>query len=445
MTASVPARRADDRRHVGPGADAAPVTVVLRPTAALTGRLATAAGEPRAEVRVAASLYAFQQERGGVTAAGYAGDPSLDRPGPSLQYLFVNGRWVRDRGVFQAVQEAYQGLVMAGRYPAAFVFLDLPAGEVDVNAHPAKAEVRFRDRGAVYALVREAVRARLDQADLTARAATARKVNPDAAARREAPQGATPAAPAAERRTGRAAPPAPGTGSVPRPRTGPPRRIEPPATAAPVPPAVAPGGLVPAAPAARAMQVLGCYLVVEVPPDEVLVVDQHALHERVLYERLIVQARPGREEADLPPLAHVLPRPGRLPPRRPARRHRRPALRRQPARARHSHHRPGRGRGGRQGRRVPAGDGDGRGPAVQAPQPPRFPGAVRLYPGVGREHGRTSGPGRPRTEGASRAAQQVAPARGNESRSAEVLRHGQPVRLPALAPRQRRVPRRGGG
>jgi DNA mismatch repair protein MutL len=245
---------------------------------------------------VANSLYAFQQERGGVTAAGYAGDPSLDRPGPSLQYLFVNGRWVRDRGVFQAVQEAYKGLVMAGRYPAAFVFLDLPAGEVDVNAHPAKAEVRFRDRGAVYGLVREAVRARLDAADLTARAATARKVKPDATAPWEVPEGATPAAPAAERRTGRAAP-APGTSSVPRPRTAPPRRVEPPAAAAPAPPAVAPGGLVPAAPAARAMQVLGCYLVVEVPPDEVLVVDQHALHERVLYERLIARLASGAAEA----------------------------------------------------------------------------------------------------------------------------------------------------
>src|SRR5439155_4158730 len=106
------------------------------------------------------ALYAFQAEQNGTVAAGYAADPSCDRPGPSVQYLFVNGRWVRDRGVFQAVQEAYRGLVMSGRYPAAFVFLDLPPGEVDVNAHPAKSEVRFRDRGAVYGLAWEAVRTR---------------------------------------------------------------------------------------------------------------------------------------------------------------------------------------------------------------------------------------------------------------------------------------------
>jgi DNA mismatch repair protein MutL len=246
---------------------------------------------------VANALYAFQQERGGVTAAGYAGDPSLDRPGPSLQYLFVNGRWVRDRGLFQAVQEAYKGLVMAGRYPAAFVFLDLPAGEVDVNAHPAKAEVRFRDRGAVYGLVRGAVRARLDQADLTARAATARKVKPDDAAPWDVPQGGTAAAPAAERRMDRAV--SPGPVAQPRPET--PRRVEPPPAPALLPPAVATGGAVATrtttAPAARALQVLGCYLVVEVPPDEVLIVDQHALHERVLYERLLGRLKSGAAEA----------------------------------------------------------------------------------------------------------------------------------------------------
>jgi DNA mismatch repair protein MutL len=247
---------------------------------------------------VANALYAFQQERGEVTAAGYAGDPSCDRPGPSLQYLFVNGRWVRDRGVFQAVQEAYTGLVMTGRYPAAFVFLDLPAGEVDVNAHPTKAEVRFRDRGAVYALVREAVRARLGEADLTARAATARKIKPDGTAPWEA-RAAAPAVPAAGRRTdptvpnrAAGAPPAPGAATA--------ARAEPPTTPV-LFPTVATSGVLPQktsiAPAPRALQVLGCYLVVEVPPDEVLIIDQHALHERVLYERLLDRLKSGSAEA----------------------------------------------------------------------------------------------------------------------------------------------------
>jgi DNA mismatch repair protein MutL len=96
---------------------------------------------------VANSLYALDTVQDATRVTGYVGDPSCNRSGPSLQYLFVNGRWVRDRGIFQAVQEAYAGLVMSGKYPAAFLFLDLPVGLVDVNAHPAKAEVRFRDRG----------------------------------------------------------------------------------------------------------------------------------------------------------------------------------------------------------------------------------------------------------------------------------------------------------
>jgi DNA mismatch repair protein MutL len=258
---------------------------------------------------VANALYAFQEERGGLVAAGYAADPSCDRPGPSLQYLFVNGRWVRDRCIFQAVQDAYKGLVMTGRYPVAFVLLDLPAGEVDVNAHPAKAEVRFRDRGVVSDVVRAAVRARLDQADLTARAVTARKAKPDDRAPWEVPAAATaqsPDAPQVER-------PRP-SHPVPPPDT--PRRTEP----RPAPPlfssaGTAGPGVSGRPPAVRAFQVLRCYLVVEVPPDEVLIVDQHALHERVLYERLLARLAAGTAEAqrlltpevvDLPPAQAAL-------------------------------------------------------------------------------------------------------------------------------------------
>src|SRR5205814_4971135 len=94
---------------------------------------------------LANSLYMVQAEQEAVTLGGYIGDPSCDRGNSQLQYLFLNGRWVRDRGLFQAVQEAYRGLLMVGRYPVAFLFLELPLAQVDVNVHPTKAEVRFRD------------------------------------------------------------------------------------------------------------------------------------------------------------------------------------------------------------------------------------------------------------------------------------------------------------
>ena len=70
-----------------------------------------------------------------------------------MQYLFVNGRWIRDRSLGHAIQEAYRGLLMTGRYAVAFLFLDLPPEQVDVNVHPTKSEVRFRDSQALHHLV----------------------------------------------------------------------------------------------------------------------------------------------------------------------------------------------------------------------------------------------------------------------------------------------------
>src|SRR5262249_30695601 len=85
-------------------------------------------------------LYAVGAEQGGVTRAGYVADPACERGTAGMQHWFVNGRWVRDRHLSQALHQAYRGLVMAGRHPVAFLFLELPPDEVDVNVHPAKAE-----------------------------------------------------------------------------------------------------------------------------------------------------------------------------------------------------------------------------------------------------------------------------------------------------------------
>jgi DNA mismatch repair protein MutL len=86
-----------------------------------------------------------------------------------MRYLFLNGRWVRDRGLFQAVQDAYRGLLMTGRYPVAFLFVEMPPDQVDVNVHPTKAEVRLRNKDRLYQIIRQAVSQRLQAADLTAR------------------------------------------------------------------------------------------------------------------------------------------------------------------------------------------------------------------------------------------------------------------------------------
>ena len=79
---------------------------------------------------------------------GFAGLPTLHRPDPGQQYLFVNGRPVKDKLLIGAVRAAYGDLLPKGRYPLLALFVALPPREVDVNVHPSKAEVRFRDAGA---------------------------------------------------------------------------------------------------------------------------------------------------------------------------------------------------------------------------------------------------------------------------------------------------------
>ena len=83
--------------------------------------------------------------REGVRVTGFAGLPTLNRPDPGQQYLFVNGRPVKDKLLIGAVRAAYGDLVPKGRYPLLALFVDLSPREVDVNVHPSKAEVRFRD------------------------------------------------------------------------------------------------------------------------------------------------------------------------------------------------------------------------------------------------------------------------------------------------------------
>ncbi len=102
--------------------------------------------------------------REGVCVTGFAGLPTLHRPDPGQQFLFVNGRPVKDRLLIGAVRAAYGDLVPKGRYPLLALFVALPPREVDVNVHPSKAEVRFRDAGAVRSLVAGALRAALEAA-----------------------------------------------------------------------------------------------------------------------------------------------------------------------------------------------------------------------------------------------------------------------------------------
>ncbi|MCP9495721.1 MAG: DNA mismatch repair endonuclease MutL [Pyrinomonadaceae bacterium MAG19_C2-C3] len=96
-----------------------------------------------------------------VRVRGFTSAPRERRTSPDAQYLFVNGRFIRDRLVRRALMEGYRSVLPHGVYPAALLFLDVPFEEVDVNVHPAKTEVRFRRAAAIADAVRESIRAAL--------------------------------------------------------------------------------------------------------------------------------------------------------------------------------------------------------------------------------------------------------------------------------------------
>ena len=103
-------------------------------------------------------------DRDGTRVSGFAGLPTLHRPDSGLQFLFVNGRPVRDRLLLGAVRAAYGDLVPRGRHPLVAIFIDLDPRNVDVNVHPTKAEVRFRDAGLTRSLLIGGLRVALERA-----------------------------------------------------------------------------------------------------------------------------------------------------------------------------------------------------------------------------------------------------------------------------------------
>ena len=251
-------------------------------------------------------LYPIDAKQGPAHLYGFSADPACDRGTAKMQYLFLNGRWIRDRSLGHAVQEAYRGLLMTGRYAVAFLFLDLPPDHVDVNVHPTKAEVRFRDSGALFSFVLATIRNRLSAENLTAR------LRPPSPALAYAPQGAPWMTPQQEQ----AAPSLfaqPGFPTFTKNPLPEPRRVEPRVPDETATPAVnghpeqdgasaKPPASLGAAENGRvwdehkAIQLHNAYLVLETP-EGMLVIDQHALHERILFEQFKERFRNGALES----------------------------------------------------------------------------------------------------------------------------------------------------
>lgn len=118
---------------------------------------------------IGGSLIQIHSDDGQVKVHGYVCDPSVSRGNARMQYLFLNGRHIRDRALQHALGEAYRGLLMVGRNPVCFLRLEMPPEMVDVNVHPTKLEVRFTDGGRVYARLLQSLRHRFLATDMTMR------------------------------------------------------------------------------------------------------------------------------------------------------------------------------------------------------------------------------------------------------------------------------------
>jgi len=217
----------------------------------------------------------------GIRVEGMIGPPHVSRASRGYISLFVNRRWIQNRRLSFAIEEAYQGLLMVGRHPIAVINLRMPYEEVDVNVHPTKAEVRFRDESAAFGAIQKAVRRALMES---------------------APVPSTTPVPALTSSGQPSVPPLWQHGlevasrartavAMPEPQT---------TTAATAP--FTPGQ---ALPVLRVIGQMGGTYVIAEGPDGMYLIDQHAAHERVLYEEFWRRRQEGTPDVQglLEPLA----------------------------------------------------------------------------------------------------------------------------------------------
>ncbi len=253
------------------------------------------------------SIDQFDDARG-LALWGLVGRPAIARATPRAQHVFLNGRTIRDRTIQHALKEAYRGLVEPGRHPTAVLMIEMSPAAVDVNVHPAKLEVRFRDQSVVHQAVLHAVRDALRAADLTPAAPKWGGRTPDLPGHGDSRgpvvrpdslveflrQGPTPAPNAIRDAMAELA-------------ASNPNRTD--AEIASLPTsdksasAIDESTLPAPKRSDRVLQIHNSYIVTQ---DEtgIVIIDQHALHERVMFERLIerVQAGPLEQQRLLTPV-----------------------------------------------------------------------------------------------------------------------------------------------
>lgn len=281
---------------------------------------------------IADQLIEVESENDQVTLLGYVGNPRFSRSNNRMQYLFLNGRFIKDRALQHALGEAYRGLLLHGRFPISFLRMTMPPEMVDVNVHPTKLEVRFQDSGRIYSQLLGTLRTKFLSSNLDAtyrpsgdESSTGQGDSPSSEALREelvawakgaVDNGASSGSSSERRQTDfdldfRSPNRSPlqlnpidrsavGAGSLPLPPI--PSGITPAhlrnqedleeETPEPLPESTQGGGV---GSQQRAIQLHNRYLIAETD-EGMAVIDQHALHERILYEELREKALARRLE-----------------------------------------------------------------------------------------------------------------------------------------------------
>ena len=267
----------------------------------LQGRIAGLFGAELAQTLIEAD----SNERG-VKIKALLAPPSMSRTSGKWQYFFLNGRYIRDRVLSHALREAYRGLMEPSRFPVAFVYLEMSPETVDVNVHPTKIEVRFRESNTVHSQVLSTLREKFLKSDLAGKMQIeeGRPVYEQEHRVRQAVADYIKSQPVSQERLSF-------TGKERTGYTSGPKQIERPPTrsgaelreelnrlfeedrqraSADEGPA---GGVSSVAASGPILQIHKTYLVSQTP-DGLLIVDQHALHERILYEKLSRRVAEGK-------------------------------------------------------------------------------------------------------------------------------------------------------
>ncbi len=257
---------------------------------------------------VALSMLPAEGENEGVAVTGFVSSPAAGRGSRAMQFFFVNGRAIRSQSLQAAVEQAYKNTLMVGKFPACVLYITMSPGAVDVNVHPTKNEVKFSSEkrvfDAVYYAALNAVQGEKPTLQMDLSRSTEKKLAPQSYGRTVETPGQTAMELHSPRVRYGAPRTAPRTGVSPIPHRQPVQPVRPRPSKAEVQARQVDitEKTVPAesAPVRVAGEILRTYILAE-QGDKVLVIDKHAAHERMIFDRLKAQDRQIMSQALLQP------------------------------------------------------------------------------------------------------------------------------------------------